>query len=84
MIACRSLVIQQPLPSNESTQGFMDSEYLLGLSTWATCQKNGLSTTCYNSLEKRANEAPPPPPQEANMGFYLYVPLWKLSVNLKC
>ncbi len=80
-------MIQQPLPSNESIQGFMDSEYLLGLGTWATCQQNGLSTTCYNSLEKRANEAPPPPPpppQEANMGFDLYVPLWKLSVNLKC
>jgi hypothetical protein len=30
-----------------------------------------LSTTCYNSLEKRANEAPP---QEANMGFYLLCP----------
>jgi hypothetical protein len=70
MIACRSLVIQQQLPSNESTQGFMDSEYLLGLSTWATCQ-NGLSTTCYNSLEKRANEAPP---QEANMGFLSLCP----------
>jgi hypothetical protein len=48
----------------------MDSEYLLGLGTWATCQ-NGISTTCYNSLEKRANEAPP---QEANMGFYLLCP----------
>ncbi len=44
MIACRSVVMQQQLPSNESTQGFMDSEYLLGLGTWATCQ-NGLSTT---------------------------------------
>lgn len=81
MIACRSVVMQQQLPSNEWTQGFMDSEYLLGLGTWATCQ-NGLSTTCYNSLENRANEAPPQ--EAANMGFYLYVPLWKLSVNLKC
>jgi hypothetical protein len=52
MIACRSLVIKQQLPSNKSTQGFMDSEYLLGLGTWATCQ-NGLITTCYNSLEMR-------------------------------